>query len=167
MSSKTYYNIFIKSKSELPRRCETRWNVRLGTILSKEVWSLIYEICFRVTTDNSTMWFQYKLIYNILATRSYLFNLKITDSNTCGICGGSVETIQHLFTQCSNVQTLWSSILEWIKEKIHQNYMLGEVNKLFGYLVQDQNLLPMNFILLLTREYIFWCAKKETFAKIL
>ena len=56
-SSKTYYNIFIKSKSELPRRCETRWNVRLGTILSKEVWSLIHKICFRVTTDNSTMWF--------------------------------------------------------------------------------------------------------------
>ena len=25
--------------------------------------------------------------------------------------------------------------------------MLGEVNKLFGYLVQDQNFLPMNFIL--------------------
>ena len=165
-SSKIYYNLFIKSKSELPRRCETRWNVRLGTILSKEVWSLIYKICFRVTTDNSTMWFQYKLIYNILATRSYLFNLKITDSNTCGICGSSVETIQHLFTQCSNVQTLWSSVLEWIKEKINQNYVLGEVNKLFGYLVQDQNFLPMNFILLLTREYIFWCAKKKLLPKM-
>ena len=58
LSSKIYYNIFIESKSELPRRCETRWNVTLGTILSKEVWSLIYKICSRVTTDNSTMWFQ-------------------------------------------------------------------------------------------------------------
>ena len=77
-----------------------------------------------------------------------------------------METIQHLFTQCSNVQTLWSSILEWIKEKNNQNYVLGEVNKLFGYLVQDQNFLPMNFILLLTREYIFWCAKKKLLPKM-
>ena len=165
-SSKTYYNIFIKSKSELPRWCETRWNLRLGTILSKEVWSLIYKICFKVTTDNSTVWFQYKLIYNILATRSYLFKLKIVDSNTCGICDNSVETIQHLFIQCSNVQTLWSSILEWIKEKINQNYVLGEANKLFGYLVQDQNFLPMNFILILTREYIFLCAKQKQLPKM-
>ena len=165
-SSKTYYNIFIKSKSELPRRCETRWNLRLGTILSKEVWSLIYKICFRVTTDNSTIWFQYKLIYNILATRSYLFKLKIIDSNTCGICGNSVETIQHLFTQYSKIQTLWSSILEWIKEKINPNYVLGEVNKLFGYLVQNQNFLPMNFILILTRKYIFLCAKQKLLPKM-
>ena len=105
------------------------------------------------------------MIYNILATRSYLFKLKIVDSNTCGICGNNVETIQHLFTQCSNVQTLWSSMLEWIKEKINQNYVLGEVNKLFGYLVQDQNFLPMNFILILTREYIFFVCKTETLAK--
>ena len=119
-----------------------------------------------MTTDNSAMWFQYKLIYNILATWSYLFNLKITDSNTCVIYGSSVETIQHLFTQCSNVQTLWSSVLEWIKEKVNQNYVLGEVNKLFAYLVQDQNFLPMNFILLLPREYIFWCAKKKLLPKM-
>ena len=111
------------------------------------------------------MWFQYKLIYNILATRSYLFNLKITDSNTYGICGNSVETIQHLFTQCSIVQTLWSSILKWIREKINQNYVLSEINKLFGYLVRDQNFLSMNFILLITREYIS-VYKKEIIAEI-
>ena len=46
------------------------------------------------------------------------------------------------------------------------HYVLGEVNKLFGYLVQDQNFLPMNFILLLTREYIFWCAKKKLLPKM-
>ena len=112
------------------------------------------------------MWFQYKLIYNILATRSYLFNLKITKSNTCGICSNSVETIQHLFTQCSIVQTLWSSILKWIREKINQNYVLSEINKLFGYLIRDQNFLSMNFILLITREYIFRCAKKKLLPKL-
>ena len=52
-SSKTYYSIFIKSKSDLSRRCETRWNLRLWTTLFKENWSLIHKICFIVTTDNS------------------------------------------------------------------------------------------------------------------
>ena len=162
-SSKTYYSTLIKSKSDLPRRCETRWNVRLGRALSKENWSLIYKICFVVTTDNSIMWFQYKLIYNILATWSYLFKLKITDTNTIfGICGNSVETIQHLFTQCSIVQTLWSSILKWIKEKINQNYVLSEINKLFGYLVRDQNFFVNELhIAYNKRIYISVCKKKN------
>ena len=52
------------------------------------------------------------------------------------------------------------------KGKINQNYVLGEANKLFGYLVQDQNFLPMNFILILTREYIFLCAKQKQLPKM-
>ena len=83
-----------------------------------------------VTTYNSTMWFQYKLIYNILAIWRYLFNLitdYITDSSTCGICGSSVKIIQHLFTRCSTVQTLWSSPREWIEENVNQNYELGKI----------------------------------------
>ena len=34
--SKIYYSNFIKRNSEPARRCETRWNTRLGTVLSKE-----------------------------------------------------------------------------------------------------------------------------------
>ena len=52
------------------------------------------------------------------------------------------------------------------KRKINQNYVLGEVNKLFGYLVQVQIFLPMNSILLLTWEYIFWCANKKFLPKM-
>ena len=85
------------------KTCETRWNARLDTVLSEENWSQIYKICFKTTTNNASLWFQYKLIYNILGTRSYLFNLKITDSSTRGICSNSVETIQHLFAQCNSV----------------------------------------------------------------
>ena len=81
--SKIHYSNFIKHKSEVARSCETRWNARLGTVLSKENWSQIYKICFTTTTDNASIWFQYKLIYNILATQSCLFNLKITDPSTC------------------------------------------------------------------------------------
>ena len=79
------------------------------------------EFVFTITIDNAITWLQYKLIYNILAAQSYLFNLKITDSSTYGICGNNVETIQHLFMQCTPVQELWFNVVKRIKEKINQN----------------------------------------------
>ena len=131
-------------------------NARLGTVLSKENWSQIYKIIF-TTTDDASIWFQYKSIYNILATQSYLFNLKITDSSICGICGNSVETIQHLFTQCNPVQELWSNV-NGHKKKL--NNVLYEINKLFLYLVQDQNFFANEFhITINKRIYILVCQK--------
>ena len=69
---------------------------------------------------------------------------------------------QHLFTQCNPVQELWSNIVKWIQEKVTQNYVICEINKLFGYLLQDQNFWPMNFILKLTRQYMFLVCQKKT-----
>ena len=33
--------------------------------------------------------------------------------------------------------------------------------KLFGYLEQNRNSIPLNFIILISKKYIFWCAKKK------
>ena len=34
-------------------------------------------------------------------------------------------------------------------------------NKTFGYCIQDQNFKPVNFILVISRKYIFWCAQDK------
>ena len=33
--------------------------------------------------------------------------------------------------------------------------------KLHGYIITDQNFWPLNLMLMITRKYIFWCAKKD------
>ena len=43
------------------------------------------------------------------------------------------------------------------------NYQLHmtQITKIFGYCIQDQNFKPVNFILLISRKYIFWCAQNK------
>ena len=107
------------------------------------------------------IWFQYKILYNILPTRNYLYNLKLADSDLCGFCNTRTETILHLFTECPIVNTLWENMRQWVSNKTHIQIELSKIVKVFGYLIQDQNFWPINFIILTTRKYIFWCSQKK------
>ena len=114
------------------------------------------------TLDNTTIWFQYKILYNILPTRNYLYNLKIVDSDLCGLCGLRIETIIHLFTECPIVNVLWDNMRQWVSNKTHIYIKISKIEKLFGYLIQNQHFWQINFILLITRKYIFRCSQKKT-----
>ena len=59
-----------------------------------------------------------------------LFNLKITDSNTCGICGSIVENysasvyVNAMFYKKSGV------IIKWIKEKVTNIIIYVKINRI-------------------------------------
>ena len=56
---------------------------------------------------------------------------------------------------------LWVNIQEWINNKLGINLILTNLMKLHGYLINDQKFWPLNLILMITRKYIFWCAKNN------
>ena len=56
---------------------------------------------------------------------------------------------------------LWVNIQEWIINKLGINLTLTNLMKLHGYLINDQKFWPLNLILMITRKYIFWCAKND------
>ena len=138
------YNILTTIEQKQPRKCETLWSLKLNPPLNSKVWPIIYKICSKTTQDNTMIWFQYKILYNILPTRNYLYNLKLADSDLCGFCNTRTETILHLFTECPIVNTLWENMRQWVSNKIHIQIDLSKIVKVFGYLIQDQNFRPIN-----------------------
>ena len=76
-----------------PRRCETQWHLKFNASLNTRLWPVIYKICNKIIQDNTIVWFQYKILYNILSTRRYSYKLKLLDSDLSGLCGESIETI--------------------------------------------------------------------------
>ena len=56
---------------------------------------------------------------------------------------------------------LWDNIQQWINNKLGVNLVLTNLMKLHGYLLNDQKFWPLNLILMITRKYIFWCAKNN------
>ena len=62
---------------------------------------------------------------------------------------------------CLKTNELWLNICNWMKNKLGFELKLGNVGKILGYYIYDRNFTPLNFVLLNTRRYIFWCARKN------
>ena len=103
--------------------CEIKWtnivqNENLD-IQIKERWKQIYKICFYSVCDNSVIWFQYRILNDILGSKDYLKKLKIDMNNACSFCGRYAENLEHLFCKCREVTQLWDNIQQWINDKLY------------------------------------------------
>ena len=97
----------------------------------------------------------------ILGTNEYLNKLKISDSNLCGLCGNQSESIMHLFSDCIESNELWINVKNWIKNSISYVLDLNRITKILGYITYDENFWPLNFLLLIVRNYIFTCSRHK------
>ena len=52
----------------------------------------------------------WRMLHNILPVMSYLYRLKISNSDSCPHCG-RVETISHAFFYCPEVKDLWFKLI--------------------------------------------------------
>ena len=84
--------------------------------------------------------------------------MKITDNGNCRICHNEEESITHLFTKCNVTQILWQQIQEWIHNKVGINVTLLPMHKILGYTDYNDNYTPLNFLLIVTGNYIFTSA---------
>ena len=91
----SYYNI-LKSKTMNYSTSQRKWAEYLDTN-SIDIWQIIFGNCFKTIKDNSIIWFQYKLLYGILPTRSYLKKIRKSECDKCALCKECEETIVHLF----------------------------------------------------------------------
>ena len=115
--------------------------------------------CFQSVYDNTYKWFQYRIIHKIIGTKNYLKMMKQSDCDQCRLCGECEETSLHLFSECYKVQNLWQNINNWIESKIGSKIILNNTVKTLSYYILDGHFWPLNFVLLITRHYIFNCAR--------
>ena len=93
-----------------------------------------------------------------MGTNFDLKTTKISYNDLCRICHEQPETLVYLFAECKKVSDLWTNIKQWIelRTNIHMDWTKTEF--ILGYSNCDANFFPFNFILMITRQYIFKCA---------
>ena len=138
---------------------ELKWNQNLDC--PDIPWRLIYKTCFYSVSDNNYVWFQYRIIHRILGVQDNLYKMRISDTDICRLCGEQKETIIHLFSECSKSTTLWQNLISWINSAISMKIDLNKVDEILGYAKVDGKFWPLNLILLVTRHYIFTCARDD------
>ena len=67
----------------------------------------------------------------------------------------------YMFTQCPKVKELWINILSWIEHKLSVKLEFDTVAKVLGYPTQNEHFWPLNFVLMITKQYIFSCRKNK------
>ena len=131
-----------------------KWEKDFNLSIDRETWNTIFNICFKNITNNNLTWFQMKILYRILATKTYLFKLGIKQDNLCERCKEE-ETLLHMFAECNIVAQFWHKIEILILEKIGIHIKFTSFTIIFGYLLKDQNRTPLNALILVTKKYIY------------
>ena len=144
---------------EAPSECEQKWCHSLHFGHNMNFWKQIYKIIFQTIYDNNLIWFQYRIVRRILGTQKHLCKMKISNNEAFRLCGQDCEIINHLFVDCCRVENLWKQMQSWIKTEMHFDLNLGDTEKILGCAFMEHSFWPLNFILIITRYYIFMCAK--------
>ena len=67
--SKDMYNTL--NHNQLEPKMKKKWNEDLNIIIDSITWKAIFKVCFKVLNDNSSIWFQYRLLNRILGVNKY------------------------------------------------------------------------------------------------
>ena len=155
---KDFYNVLMQNVEN-----PTAWTKWMNLVDTSEpnFWTNVYKVCFKSVQDNKFIWFQYRIINNILDTNNYLNKVKIQDYNTCHLCSASPETVNHLFAECDKALELWANVKQWVTNRTSIYLELNDTTKILGYITYDEKFWAANFILMVTRFYIYWCSKKK------
>ena len=156
--SRKFYSHQIDSTYKDTPLSTTLWNRNFDSDLSKQEWDIVYKACFKAVSDNSVRWFQYKILNNILGTNDRLSKMKLSSDSLCRLCKQQTETVKHLMSECSKSSELWSNIAAWIKNRMGIILQFSKEEQVLGYFKLDNHFFPLNFILVHSRKYIFWCA---------
>lgn len=101
----------------------------------------------------------FKILNHIYPTKEFLrTRFNVGDSNLCQICKVEIETVEHLFFQCSLVNKFWNDALRWMQQRIPVRLILSWEFIKFGLLIKDKKVsYVINNVLLLLKFYIHKC----------
>ena len=110
------FNAILSKNDENAHKMKSHWEIELDTNKDSDTWRLIFNICHKTVNNNYLIWFQMKLLYRILNTKSYLFKLNISDNELCNHCNRK-ESILHVFVECNRVKDFWREIENLLQQK--------------------------------------------------
>ena len=85
----------------------------LNTGISETDLPHLYLIPFTVTSETKFSMFQYKILHNILPTKSLLYIMGKVDTPKCPHCEHESQGIKHIFLNCQCVKDFWRCFHSW------------------------------------------------------
>ena len=151
ISTKYVYNLLLKN-SFVPPTAEAKI-LRHG--FTPETVHKVYELPFQIKHDIKITMFQYKIIHNILATKTSLFRAKFSDNDVCPQCLAEAHSIDHMFLRCSSIVAFWKTFQNWWTNKSKEQLTLSNSMILYGVFDKTEHRYSLNYVLLIAKFSIY------------
>ena len=112
--AKYAYCVFVQKKESNNKHSNVRLKSKWNADISGFAEGSMQRIC-TATLSSVLIYCHFRIINRIYATNKFLFHIKILDKDTCTFCKVSIETIVHLFWECSRVQIFIKEVLSHLK----------------------------------------------------
>ena len=136
----TKYSLLLKN-SLVPPTAEAKI-VRHG--FTPETVQKVYELRFQIKHDIKITMFQYKIIHNILATKTSLFRANLSDNDACPQCLAEAHSLNHMFLRCSYVVAFWKTFQNWWTNKTREKLTLSNSMILYGVFDKSEHIYSLN-----------------------
>ena len=164
LESKTFsrevYKILISGIATVPYKSQNKWAVVCDKCNGTDIiWQKAYTIPFTCTKEIKLRGFQFKFLHRRIATNDYLYRIGAIRHNNCTFCNAAIETLEHLFWECSSTQRFWKETTAWLFNFFPQSYEQSFSMPTCLGLVSTPNML-IDHILLMARHHIYVCKIK-------
>ena len=160
--SQATYKILITKRCTRPVKSQNKWIKDCGLIDVEDFdWESIYLLPRICTLSTKLRNFQFKFLHRRIATNSFLFKIKLSESNLCCFCQSAQETLLHLFWECPITEAFWNSVQQFfVSVDLISASQVLTLRQCLG-LKGEKSALLFNHCLLLGRFYIYSCKYKN------
>ena len=139
--------------------CIRKWNDDLNVEYNDRIWKNIFLIPFRATMETKLKEFQFKVIHRIIATKKFLYKIKLVDDDKCFFCRTNTEDLLHLFFSCEHVQKLWTQLKQWLHSLNIQGTDWSKKDIVLGIIGENS---IINHLIMITKYFIYRASISKT-----
>ena len=118
-------------------------------------WKLVYLLPRILTKNTSLGAFHYKVLNNVLYFNNKLLQFKVSTNSFCWYCNQHDESVQHLFSNCNEVTSLWTEIKLYFANDIKLIVLYLQIAILDYINVNDRCFITQSLILLIFKFCVF------------
>ena len=157
LSTKAIHKSFVKEVFEEPTSKQRLLNNGVKPDQTKKYFNL----AFSITKETKLTMFQYKILHDIVYTKSKLFKAKLASDDLCYLCLETKQDLIHMLVSCPMVSEFWKTFLVWLETYTSTKLDLPAVKILYGTIEDDHLSKLINHLLLVAKYYIYCCSINE------
>jgi hypothetical protein len=150
ITNKQLYWTLIKKKQTTPI-IKHKWKDELG--VEDGEWTQVFTMS-KIIKDTKIKTFQYKVLFNLIPCKLYLFRIKKSDNYNCNKCN-EIDNISHCLYSCTEILRFWKTFEGWWNEMMNESVKIDKRLVIIGDTRKNNSNDKLNACLLIAKWFLY------------